>query len=41
LGLKELPPFSDCEFDAFRIQNFDNFKQVETEIADEIWRSDE
>jgi hypothetical protein len=36
-----MPPFSDIEFDAFRLQRFENFKSIEYEIADEIWRTDE
>ena len=41
IAQKEMPPFSDLEFDSFRLQKFDNFKQIEHEIADQIWRSDE
>lgn len=35
-----MPPFSDLEFDSFRIEGFDNFKMIETEISEAIWRSD-
>lgn len=36
-----MPPFSDVEQDSFRIEFFDNFKQLEYEIVEAIWQSDE
>lgn len=40
LSQKELPPFSDLEFESYKVDNFTNFNQIENEIAGEIWRSD-